>query len=219
MVVPEFGIGRVGDDAGSGSPVPSASRAEPGWNTRPTSDGRRGGRVRRGLGPRRRRHDARTGRCARIGSRARGVASSGTGSTMARRTRVDVGAHCKAEEDHLGQRKQEQDRQRLPIAEQVPHLLAHEGDERAASCERRARSCGRRRGATPRASRTKISSRLSVVELGLQRVRRSQGGDPAIDHDRDPVAVLRLVEVVRRDEDRGAFGARPRRSTPRTGGG
>ena len=58
--------------------------------------------------------------------------------------------------------------------------------------------CRRRR----RASRTNTSSIVATLELRLQLRRRAQRRDASVHHDRDAVAVLRLVHVVRRDEHR-----------------
>src|SRR4029453_10452133 len=41
-----------------------------------------------------------------------------------------VGPHCETEDEHLHHRKQEQDRERLPVPKQVQRLLPHEPEER-----------------------------------------------------------------------------------------
>ena len=118
---------------------------------------------------------------------------------------VDVGADRVAEDDHLQDRQRDDHDQRPAIAEDVVDLLPQQPEQRL-------------HDATGLASRTNRSSIERGRELLLQIRRRAHRADAPGDHDRDAVAVLRLVHVVRRDEHRRAGGAPPRRSFPRTGG-
>ena len=67
---------------------------------------------------------------AAIRSRSSWVATSGVGSTMAIGDVAHVGAHREAEDQHLDHREEDQDRQRLPVPQQVQGLLPHEPEER-----------------------------------------------------------------------------------------
>ncbi len=78
-----------------------------------------------------------------------------------------VGAQREAEQDHLQQRHEQQDGQRLPVAEDVVELLPHEGAQGA----RRARGAAPRARAhaalSGRASRTNTSSIVRWPKLDL----------------------------------------------------
>ena len=141
------------------------------------------------------------------------------GSTMARRTSIDVGANRVAEDDDLDDRHQRDDRQRPAIAQDVVDLLPQQADERV----RRHRGCPAARGRAPSPPAAPACTNTSSIDRGaellLQLGGRPDGADPSRDHDRDAVAVLGLVHVVRGHEHGRARRPRPRRSAPRTGGG